>query len=83
MANTYFMQRRYRTVIDLKSRESAQAISFSDPVLAGKLTSMGVCPGARIEMVRKAPFGHAFYIKVDGVRFALRREEAESILLEV
>lgn len=42
----------------------------------GKLTAMGVLPGAKIEMVRMAPFGQAYYIKVDGVRLALRAEEA-------
>jgi Fe2+ transport system protein FeoA len=42
---------------------------------------MGVLPGAVIEMVRKSPFGDAFYIKVDGIRLALRNEEAQSILL--
>ncbi len=77
------MQRRHRTLTELKANESAQAISFTDPALAGKLTAMGVLPGAKIEMVRKAPFGDAFYVKVDGVRLALRNEEARSILLTV
>ena len=77
------MQRRYRTVPDLKMNESACAIAFTDPALAGNLTAMGVLPGTRIELVRSAPFGKAYYIKVDGVRLALREEEAASILLEV
>lgn len=76
------MQRRYRTVIELKAHESANTIAFSDPALAGKLTAMGVLPGTRIEMVRTAPFGEAYYIKADGVRMALREEEAASILIE-
>jgi Fe2+ transport system protein FeoA len=77
------MQRRHRTLPELKAHESAQAISIIDPALACKLTSMGVLPGVQIEMVRKSPFGDAFYIKVDGVRLALRIEEASSILLTV
>lgn len=77
------MQRRYRTIFDLKSNESALALAFTDPALAGKLTAMGVLPGARIELVRPAPFGEAYYVKVDGVRLALREEEAASILLEI
>jgi len=76
------MQRRYRTISDLKLNESALTLAFTDPALAGKLTAMGVLPGARIELVRPAPFGAAYYIKVDGVRLALREEEAASILLE-
>ncbi|HNE30293.1 MAG: FeoA family protein [Saprospiraceae bacterium] len=77
------MQRRYRTVSDLKENECARTISFDDPALAGKLTAMGVLPGAMIEMVRSAPFGKTFYIKVDGVRLALRAEEAATILVEL
>ena len=76
-----FMQRRYRTVPELKAQESAQTLAFSDPALAGKLTAMGVLPGTRIEMVRTAPFGKTYYVKVDGIRLALREEEAASILL--
>jgi Fe2+ transport system protein FeoA len=50
--------------------------------LAGKLTAMGLLPGSMVEMVSVAPFGQAYYIKADGVRLALREEEAASILLE-
>lgn len=77
------MQRRYRTIPDLKTHESARALSFEDPALAGKLTAMGLLPGTLIEMVRRAPFGNAYYIKADGVRLALREEEAASILVEI
>ena len=77
------MQRRYRSILDLKINESAKALAIADAELACKLTAMGVLPGALIEMVRHSPFGHAYYIKVDGIRFALREEEAASILIEV
>lgn len=77
------MQRHHRTVADLKKHESARTIAFTDPELACKLTPMGILPGTHIEMVRQAPFGNGFYIKVDGVRIALRETEAKSILLEV
>ncbi len=77
------MQRRYRSILDLKIKESAKALTFSDSELACKLTAMGILPGAMVEMVRYAPFGTAYYVKVDGIRFAFREEEAASILLEV
>lgn len=77
------MQRRYRTIPDLKNHESAHALSFQDPALAGRLTAMGVLPGTLIEMVRSAPFGSAYYIKADGIRLALREEEASSILIDL
>lgn len=77
------MQRRYRTIADLKVNESARTISFSDQALACKLTAMGLVPGTRVEMVRKSPFGSAYYLKVDGVRMALREEEALNVLLDI
>jgi ferrous iron transport protein A len=76
------MQRRHRKLPELKAHESAKTIAFVDNELACKLTAMGVLPGARIEMVRQAPFGDAYYVKVDGIRLALRAEEAAGILLE-
>jgi ferrous iron transport protein A len=77
------MQRRYQTIADLKVNESARTISFADQALACKLTSMGFLPGTRVELVRKAPFGNAYYVKADGVRMALREEEALNVLLEL
>lgn len=77
------MQRRFRTLADLPAGQSARAIQFNDPVLASKLTAMGVLPGVLIELVRPAPFGQAFYVKVDGTRMALRQSEAASILVEL
>ncbi len=51
-------------------------------MLASRLTAMGLLPGSLVEMIRSAPFGHTYYIKVDGVRLALRKEEASSILVD-
>lgn len=77
------MQRRYRTIPDLKQHERAALLTFSDNELASKLTAMGVRPGVLVEMIRKAPFGAAFYVKIDGMRLAFRADEAACILLEV
>jgi ferrous iron transport protein A len=76
------MQRRYRTVTDLLLHERSKAIGIMDDEMAQKLTSMGLLPGSMIEMIRPAPFGGAYFIKVDGKNFALRNEEAASILIE-
>lgn len=77
------MQRRHRPLTDLEKMESGKTIAISNPTLATRLTAMGVLPGATVQMVRKAPFGKAYYIKVEGIRLALRQDEAESILLEI
>ena len=67
------MQRRHRTVTDLLAHERSKAIGITDDDFAQKLTTMGLLPGSVIEMVRRAPFGGAVFIKVDGKNFALRK----------
>ena len=55
---------------------------FCDERLAGKLLSMGVLPGSRLELHRKAPFGGGWYVRVDNMLLALRQEEVDCIVLK-
>jgi ferrous iron transport protein A len=55
---------------------------FDDEKVSSKLLSMGILPGSVIEVVRKAPFGGTFYVKVNGYNFALRSNELSCILLD-
>ena len=66
----------------LKPGESAIVHSFRDEEMAYKLLSMGILPGSSVQMIRKAPFGGAFYIKADFQQFAIRNQEAECIVLK-
>ena len=54
---------------------------FSDEEIAGKLLIMGFLPETKILLVRKSPFGRAFYFNVNGNKIALRKEEAEAIIV--
>ena len=56
--------------------------SFNDKTVAKKLITMGVIPGREIEVLRKAPFNGAFYIRVSDLFFAIRKEEAKFIILD-
>ena len=47
-----------------------------------KLMAMGVLPGSVVDVLRKAPFGHVYYIKVDGQRMALRLDDLRFIVFE-
>lgn len=67
----------------LSERESGIVNSFTDERIASKLMAMGVLPGSKIEIIRIAPFGGGFYIKVDGHGLAIRKKEAEAIVLEM
>lgn len=54
---------------------------FTDDEVAQKLMSMGILPGTRIELVRRAPLGGGCYIKADNLLVALRTEEAARVIL--
>ncbi len=58
-----------------------QIVSVSVSDFEAKLLAMGVLPGKTIELVRKSPFGGAWYVKIDGQSMALRVNEAQTILI--
>ena len=66
----------------LKKGEIGWIAQFDDAQIAGKLLSMGILPGAKVEVISKAPFGGGFYIKADNITLALRKAEASSIVLK-
>jgi Fe2+ transport system protein FeoA len=47
-----------------------------------RLMEMGILPGIRLEMIRKAPTGFPIEIKVRNSFYTLRKSEAECIELE-
>jgi Fe2+ transport system protein FeoA len=47
-----------------------------------RLLEMGVVPGATVRVVKTAPFGCPLEIKVKNSHLAVRRAEADSILVE-
>lgn len=63
---------------------SAKVLGFSkdNHSFRRKLLSMGLTPGAIIEVVRIAPLGDPLQLSVRGVSLTLRHNEAETILVE-
>ena len=49
--------------------------------LAHRLAACGLWPGARIEWIGRAPFGDPLLFRLHGYRLALRRSEAERVLV--
>lgn len=66
----------------LKKGERGMIDSFSDQEIGCKLMSMGILPGSKVQILRKAPFGGAVYLKLDNQQFAIRNNEAECIVLK-
>jgi Fe2+ transport system protein FeoA len=44
---------------------------------------MGLLPNARVELIRKAPFGGALYIRMQNHLIAMRENEAASVEIEI
>ena len=47
-----------------------------------RLREMGLLPGTRVRLVRRAPLGDPLEIEVRGYRLSLRRDEADHVLVE-
>lgn len=70
-----------RNITHLKIGENAIIQEFSNGYIACKLMAMGLLPGSAILLVRKSPFGGAYYIRAKSHYVALRYLEAENVIL--
>ncbi|MFN8284988.1 MAG: FeoA family protein [Chitinophagales bacterium] len=70
-----------KNITTLEIGSSAVINEFSNGFVACKLMSMGLLLGTQITLVRKSPFGGAYYIKTENHYIGLRANEAESVLL--
>jgi Fe2+ transport system protein FeoA len=57
-----------------------QITGFKDPVLAARLITIGIYPGKTMSITRKALFGGAYYIEIEGSHYALREKEMDQII---
>lgn len=71
-----------RKLTDLPVRAESEVINFTNDLIGGKLMAMGILPGSRVAVVRKAPFGGGWYVRADGSYLALRKAEAASIIVK-
>jgi ferrous iron transport protein A len=77
-----------RTLGSLRPGQTCRVIGMADhemrPDLEERLLRMGFAEDARIEVRHEGPVGRdPMAVKVDGVILALRRREADTILVEV
>jgi ferrous iron transport protein A len=71
-----------KTIADLKAGESAKIVVLDEGGYTCKLLNLGLIPNTLVTMVRTAPFGGAYYIKLGDHQLAVRIEEAKTITLE-
>jgi len=54
---------------------------FKDDFIAQRMMSMGVLPGSKIKLIRANPRIGAYYILASNRHFAMREEEAKSLII--
>ncbi|WP_319506021.1 ferrous iron transport protein A [uncultured Methanolobus sp.] len=48
-----------------------------------RILDMGLTPGTRVEVIRRAPLGDPVEFKLKGYNLSLRKKEAETVLVEL
>ncbi len=64
------------------NRAQIKAVSCNEPSLYFKLLSMGIVPGARVEVARVAPLGDPIAVRTSGHDLSLRLSEAKTVEIE-
>ncbi len=67
---------------DFKIKQMGVIKRILDNPIAAKLLEYGILPGAQFCILNKAPFNGPIFIQIDTNRIALRRNEAEFIIVE-
>jgi ferrous iron transport protein A len=72
------------TLRDLAVGEAGTVVGFTDRASGyrRRLLSMGLTPGATLEVTRCAPMGDPIEVRVRGFSLSLRREEAATLRVE-
>ncbi len=65
-----------KTVVDLKIGNSGKITGIKADVLGNKLLELGCLPGSMITLIRTGINQSIFYVKINGNRVALRKNEA-------
>ena len=71
-----------RKATDLEIGESSVIASFDTAEISAKFMEIGCLPKSPIKLIRKGPAGKTMYLRISGIAFALRREEANQIILK-
>ncbi|MEE9372880.1 MAG: FeoA family protein [Saprospiraceae bacterium] len=75
------MEKKIRTILDLKLGEEGTVYKFSEASLACNLLILGVLPETKIKLVRKSPFGNAVCLQLGEYLLAVRKDQASKIII--
>jgi ferrous iron transport protein A len=72
-----------RTLAELEVGQTGTISILEENAYTCKLLNLGLLPSVQVKMVRKAPFGDAYYVKLEGHQLAIRKNEATTIQIVV
>lgn len=70
------------TLADIKPGFIAMISGFDEDRIPLKMLEMGLLPGNEVLVKRYSPFGDPMHIRVAGFDMALRKDEAEFVLID-
>ena len=80
--NKHKVQKKQRSVRDLKIGEKGTICCLQDQEMSLKLLEMGCIPGTEVKLNSKAPLGDPITIIVNDYTLSLRLDEAQNIMLK-
>lgn len=69
------------TLNQINRDKTVQIHHVVDSPWSARLTEMGFLPGHSTAVIRKSPFGSTLYVRMNSSRIALRRIEAEQVII--
>ena len=71
------------TLTNLSVGEKATVVSVNGKnAVTKRIMEMGVVPGVSVRVIKSAPFGDPLEIRVRGYHLAMRKSEAEAIVVQ-
>lgn len=67
---------------DLSIGQSGIVSAFKDEEIALKLIELGVIPGVKVTMIRRAPLGDPLAFACSGSLISIRKNEASGVMVE-
>ena len=69
------------TLKDAEIGSTVRIDSIAESSIKQRLMTMGLIPGTRVEILRSAPFGDPIAIRLRAYNLALRKDDAEKIVV--
>ncbi len=70
------------TLNQINRHQTVHIHHITESPWSARLTEMGFMPGHTIAVIRKSPFGSTLYVRLNASRIALRKIEAEQVVIK-